>query len=159
MSSQFLHFKMVTQAPDILRVWWGNLKECQKREISIYLGHLPSIMNFKVWTTFIQVITRFWDDKKMVFRFGDVEITSTLEEIKDYLDLIGTCGKRKKHLDHHVLLPDRPTKNKLRDMLFLVNADWLETHDIPLMRFFERWGHDNYFRIFPKEFYDYSTWR
>ena len=53
-------------------------------------------MDFKVWPTFIEVIPRFWDDKKMVFRFGDVEITPTLEVIKDCLDSIGTCGKRKK---------------------------------------------------------------
>ena len=159
MSSQFLHFKMVTQASDILRIWWGNLKECQKREISIYLGHLPSIINFKVWPTFIEVITRFWDDKKMVFRFGDVEITPTLEEIKDCLDSIGTCGKRKKRPDHHILLPDRPTRNELRDILFLRNANWLETHNIPLMRFFERWGHNNYFRLFSNEFHDHNTWR
>lgn len=93
----------------------------------------------------------------MVFRFGDIEITPTLEEIKECLDSIRTCGKRKKCLNHHILLPDRPTSNELKNILFLVNANWLETHDIPLMRFFERWRHDNYFKLFPNEFYDYSS--
>ena len=45
---------------------------------------------------FIEVITQFEDDKKMVFKFEDVEITPTLEEIKDCLDSIVTCGKKKK---------------------------------------------------------------
>ena len=88
-----------------------------------------------------------------------IEITTTLEESKDCLDSIGTCGKRKKCPNHHILLPDRPTSKELKDILLHVNANWLGTHDIPLMRFFERWGHDNYFRLLPNEFHDYSTWR
>lgn len=27
------------------------------------------------------------------------------------------------------------------------------------MRFFERWGHESYFKLFPNEFYNHSTWR
>ena len=159
MSSQFLYFSMVTKTLDILRIWWDNLKDSQKSEISANLGHLPSIMDFKVWPTFIEVITSFWDDKKIVFRFGDVEITPTLEEIKDGLDFVGMCGKRKKYWNHHVLLPDRPTSEELKNILLQVNANWLETHHIPLMRFFERWGHDSYFRLFPNELHNHSTLR
>lgn len=58
---------MVIETLDLLCVWWRDLKECQKIEISIHLGHLPSIMDFKVCPEFIEVITRFWDDKRMVF--------------------------------------------------------------------------------------------
>ena len=87
---------------------------------------------------FIEVITQFEDDKKMVFRFGDVKITPTLEEINDCLDSIGTCGKRKKCPNHHILLHNRPTSEELKNVLLLVNANWLGTHNIPLMRFFER---------------------
>ena len=137
----------------------GDLKVCQKREISIHLGHLPSIMDFKVWIMFIEVITSFWDDKKMGFWFGNVKITLTLDEIKDCLDSIGTCGKRKKCPNHHILLPDRPTSEELKNILLLVNANWLETHDIPLMRVFGRWGHDSYFRLFPNEFHNHNRWR
>ena len=106
---------------------------------------------------FIEVITQFWDDEKMVFRFGDVKIITTLEEIKDCLDSIEMCGKRKKFPDHHILLPDRPTSEELKNILLLVNANLLETHDITLMRFFERWGNDNYFRLFLNEFHNHST--
>ena len=95
----------------------------------------------------------------MVFRFGDVEITPRIEEIKDFLDSIRTCGKRKKCPNLHILLLDKPTSNELRNILLLVDANWLETHDILLMRFFDRWGHGNYFRLFPNEFHDHSTWR
>ena len=95
----------------------------------------------------------------MVFQFGDVKITATLEEIKDCLDFIGTCGKRKKCPNHHIILHDRPSNEKLNNILFLVNANWLDNHDIPLMRFFETSGHDSYFRLFPNEFHNHSTWR
>ena len=108
---------------------------------------------------FIEVITQFEDDKKMVFQFEDVEITPTLEEIKDCQDSIGTCGKTKKFPNHHILLLDRPTSEDLKNILLLVNANWLETHDIPLMRVFGRWGHDSYFRLFPNEFHNHNRWR
>uniref|UniRef100_M0ZX33 Uncharacterized protein n=1 Tax=Solanum tuberosum TaxID=4113 RepID=M0ZX33_SOLTU len=86
---------MVTETPNLLRVWWYNLNAYQKRELSIHLGHLPSIMNLEVWHEFIEVVTRFWDDERMVFRFGDVEMTPTVEEIRDCLDNVGMCQKRK----------------------------------------------------------------
>ena len=84
----------------------------------------------------------------MVFRFGDVKITPTLEEINDCLDSIGTCGKRKKCPNHHILVRDRPTSKELKEILLLLNTNRLETHDISLMTFFDRWGHDKYFRLF-----------
>lgn len=110
-------------------------------------------------THIFEVIIRFWNDKMMIFQFGDVEITPTIEEIKDYLDSIGTSSKRKKHPDHHILLPDRPNSLELKDMLVLVNANWLDTKSVSLMRFFERWEHDSYFKKIPNEFYNHSTWR
>ena len=67
----------------------------------------------------------------MVFQFGDIEITPKIEEIKVCLDFTETCGKRKKYPDHHFLLPVRPTSEKLKDMLLLVNADWLDAKNIP----------------------------
>ena len=159
MSSQFISFKMVIEILDILRVRWNSLNDFEKSEISIHLGHLPSIMDFKVWAIFINIITQFWDDKRMVFWFGDVKITSTIEKIKDCLHSIVTCDKRKKYPNHHILLTARPTSAKLKGILLLVDADWLDSQNIPLMWFFERWGHDIYFRLFPKEFHNHSTWR
>jgi len=43
-------------------------------------------------------------------------------------------------------------------MLLLVNADWLDTPSIPFVKFFERWGHENYYENFPSEFLNHSTW-
>ena len=114
---------MVTKAPDLLHVWWGKLNEIQMRDISIHLGYLPSIMDFKVWPTFIEVITQICDNDKMVLKFGNVEITPTLKKIKDCMDSIKMCGRSKKHTYHHILLPDKPTSLKLKDILRLVNAD------------------------------------
>lgn len=116
-------------------------------------------MNFKVWPEFIKVITRFWDGERIVFLFRNVKIMLTLKEIKDCLDSLKMCGKRKHHLDHHILLLNKPTSLKLKDMLLLVNKNWLETRNIPFMKFFERSGHDSYFRYFLEEFFDHITWR
>ncbi|KAL3337718.1 hypothetical protein AABB24_030047 [Solanum stoloniferum] len=116
-------------------------------------------MNLKVWPKFIEVVTRFWDDERMVFHFGDVEMTPTVEEIKDYLDNVRMCQRRKNHPDHHVLLPDKPTSTKLKNILLLVNADWLDTPSIPFVKFYERWGHENYYKNFSNEFLDYGNWR
>ena len=116
-------------------------------------------MDFKVCPMFIEVITLFWDDERMVFQFGDVKITPTIEEIKDCLDCIGTRGTWKHCPDHHILLSDRPTGQKLRNMLLLVNANWLNEQDIPLKRFFKKWGNNKYFSQFPRKFHNYNTSR
>ncbi|KAH0679329.1 hypothetical protein KY284_020414 [Solanum tuberosum] len=115
---------MVTETSNLLRVWWNNLNAYQKRKLSIYLGHLLSIMNLKVWPKFIEVVTQFWDNERMVFRFRDVEMTPTVEEIKDCLDNVGMSQKRKNHPDHHILLPDKPTSLELKNMLVL----WMSKH-------------------------------
>ena len=95
--------------------------------------------------------------KKDDFPILGYQNTLTIEDIKDYLDCIETCGMRKKHPDHYILLLDRPTSLKLKNMLLLVDTDWLDTQSVPLMRFFEKWGHDNYFRKSLNEFYNHST--
>ncbi|KAH0705576.1 hypothetical protein KY289_010652 [Solanum tuberosum] len=115
-------------------------------------------MNLKVWPKFIEVVTRFWDDERMVFRFGDVEMTPTVEEIRDCLDNVGMCQKRKNHPDHHILLPDKPTSTELKNMLLLVNTDWLDTPSISFLKFYERWEHENYYKNFPNEFLSRSSW-
>ncbi|WMV15656.1 hypothetical protein MTR67_009041 [Solanum verrucosum] len=93
---------MITKTPNLLRFWWDNLNGYQKREVSIHMGNLSSIMKLQVWPEFIEVITRFWDSERMVFRFGDGEITPTIEEIQDCLETIGMYKKKKKHPDHHI---------------------------------------------------------
>ncbi|KAH0682847.1 hypothetical protein KY285_020355 [Solanum tuberosum] len=110
---------MVTETPNLLRVWWNNLNAYQKIKLSIHLGHLLSIMNLKVWPKFIEVVTRFWDDERMAFCFRYVEMTPTVEEIKDCLDNVEMYQKRKNHPDHHILLPDKPTSLELKNMSLL----------------------------------------
>ena len=108
----------------------------------------------------LQGLARLWDDKRIYFfGFGDFEVIPTIEEIKDCLDSIGTCDKRITYPYHHILLLDRPTSLKLKNMLLLVDTDWLDTQSVPLMRFFEWWGHDNYLREFRNEFHNHSAWR
>ena len=103
MSNQLLSFKTVTKTPDLLRVWWNYLKDCKKREISIHLGYLSSIMDFNVLPTFIEIITRFWDDKRML---GFHQNVWQAENIS-----------RSSHP-----ATDRPTSLKLKNMLLLVDS-------------------------------------
>lgn len=76
-----------------------------------------------------------------------------LKEIKDCLDSLGMWGKRKHHPYLHILLLDKLTSLKLKDMLLLVNADSLENQSIPFMKFFECSGNDSYFRNFSRGFF------
>ena len=158
MAERFLKFDMVTRCPDLLYKWWNNLDEVARTQVKTSLGHLTTLMDMHVYPGFIQVITRFWDSERMVFRFGEVEMTPTIEEIQDVLETQEMCDKRKDHPDDNILIPDKPTSKKMKDLLLLVDADWLDTPNIPFIKFYERWGHENYFEDFPNEFHNFSTW-
>lgn len=94
----------------------------------------------------------------MVFKFGDFEMTPTIKEIRDCLESKGLYEKRMEHLDHNILIPSRPTNKKMKDMFFLMQADWLGNSEIPFLKFYEHWGRNSYFGRFPNEFHDYTTW-
>ena len=50
----------------------------------------------------VEVLTGYWDRQRIVFRFGTVEITPTLKEIRDYIDIVGTRIKKREKTRRHL---------------------------------------------------------
>lgn len=56
------------------------------------------------WPELIAVLTCYWDNEKMVFQFGTIEITRIMEELRDCIDTVGPgleriMRKLKRHID------------------------------------------------------------
>lgn len=52
----------------------------------------------------------------MVFRFRDIEMTPTIEEIQDCLETKGICHKRKHKPDNNALVPYKPSRKEMLDI-------------------------------------------
>ena len=124
MSTRFLSFKMVTETPDYSSCVVEQPQRLSKERNANSLGPLTFDYGLQSMNHFYRGNYSVVGRQKMVFRFGDVEVTPTIERIKDYFDSIKKCGKRNKYPDHHIKIPERPTSAKLKNILLLVNADW-----------------------------------
>ena len=105
-------FKMVTKPNNCLKLWWDYMGPDERKIIRTCIGHLPSLIEMDAWPKIIHVLTTFWDDHNMVFHFGDVELTPTIEEVLICCESIEMCFKRKEKPDKNNLVPavwDRQT--------------------------------------------------
>ncbi|KAK4736923.1 hypothetical protein R3W88_000620 [Solanum pinnatisectum] len=50
-------------------------------------------------------MVKFWDSDNMVFRFGEVELTPTIDEVLASYESVGMCNKRKYQPDTDLLFP------------------------------------------------------
>ena len=55
----------------------------------------------------------------MMFRIGTVEITPTLEKIRDYIDTVGTGIERKARKQEDIFIPNKPSVEDIMDWLGL----------------------------------------
>lgn len=95
-SKAYPRFSMVWYIPDSLKGWWRDLGIQGQGEVRKVLGHLPSLMEVKPCKELIEAVTAFWDKERMVFRFGDVELTLLLEEIRGYVKNASLLWRNKK---------------------------------------------------------------
>ena len=51
----------------------------------------------------------------MVFRFGTVEITSTIKELWDCIDIVGTWLERKVTKEEDILIPNKASVEDIED--------------------------------------------
>ena len=70
-----------------------------KRIVQRHIGHLSSLLEMNAWPGLIGTMVKFWDSENMVFRFGEVELTPTIEEILISYESVAMCNKRKRHPD------------------------------------------------------------
>ena len=80
-------FGMVRSIPPLLRDWWENLSPSDKNHVKRVLGNLPSLLDIQPNNALIEAATMFWDEKRTIFRFGDIEMTPLLEEIGGFAGL------------------------------------------------------------------------
>ncbi|PHU27912.1 hypothetical protein BC332_00005 [Capsicum chinense] len=103
---------MVTKTNDYLKLWWDYMGSDERKIVRTCIGHLPSLIEMDACPEMIRVLTNFWDDQNMVFRFEDIELTPTIEEVLIFCESIEMCFKRKEKLDKNILVPtvwDRQT--------------------------------------------------
>nr|XP_016469648.1 PREDICTED: uncharacterized protein LOC107791992 [Nicotiana tabacum]XP_016469649.1 PREDICTED: uncharacterized protein LOC107791992 [Nicotiana tabacum] len=81
-------FGMVTNIHSRLLSWWEDLHSSDKALVRKYLGNLPSLLEIQPNNMIIEAANLFWDCKRVVFRFGDIEMTSLLEEIGGQAGLV-----------------------------------------------------------------------
>ena len=81
---------MVVLAPPQLTMWYDKMDEDHRRTLNKYVGAHTELINMNSWPERVEVLMGYWDSKRMVFRFGTAKITLTLEEIRDYIDTVGT---------------------------------------------------------------------
>ncbi|KAH0683586.1 hypothetical protein KY290_022206 [Solanum tuberosum] len=70
-----------------------------------HICHLPSLMEMVVWPDLIGTMVKFWDSDNMVFRFREVEMMMTIEEVLASSESVGMCNKRRFKPDTDLLFP------------------------------------------------------
>ena len=71
-------------------------------------------------------MVKFSDSENKVFRFGEVELTPTIEEILINYESVSMCNKRKRHPDTDLVNPITWDFTKIKEKLSLVKAEWMD---------------------------------
>ncbi|MCD7457612.1 hypothetical protein HAX54_035520 [Datura stramonium] len=116
---------MVTEPDDYLRVWWKYMNKEDKSIIRTHNRYFSSLVDMKAWPEMMHVLTNFWDNVNMVFRFGNVELTSTIEEVLTSYESVSMCKKRKKMPDNDVLVLMKTLLELLRSLDTNLPPKWI----------------------------------
>ncbi|KAK4733569.1 hypothetical protein R3W88_007830 [Solanum pinnatisectum] len=137
--NRFPKFNMVVEAPVLLKMWYNDLNVFHKRDLSKYVGALTELINIVGWPELVEVLTGYWDNERMVFRFGTMEITPTIKEIRDGIDTVDTGLERRARKQESILIPNKPT---LEDII----------NYISFMYLYVRLGHASFYANYNQEF-------
>ncbi|XP_049343488.1 uncharacterized protein LOC125807795 [Solanum verrucosum] len=150
---RFPKFDMVVEAPVLLKIWYNDLTVVHKRVLNKYIGALTELLNMVGWPELIEVLTGYWDNEKMVFRFGTMEITPTIEEIRDGIDTVGTGLERRVRKQEHILIPNKPTLEDIANWLGLRkdHAFWAEGSSVSFMDLYVRFGNASFYANYNQE--------
>lgn len=81
------------------------MSEKDKEIFRMHIGHLLLLIEIYAWPKMIYVLTEYWDYDKMVFSFGEVELTPTIEEAINYYKSIDMCFKWSSIPNNNILVP------------------------------------------------------
>ena len=76
-----------------------------KMIVQKHIGYLPSLLEMNAWIGLIGTMVKFWDSENRVFRFGEVELMPTIEEVLISYESVAMFNKRRGHLDTDLLNP------------------------------------------------------
>ena len=62
-------------------MWYNDLDGDYKRTLNKYIGALTELLNMVGLHELIKVITGYWHNEKIVFRFETGEITLTIKKL------------------------------------------------------------------------------
>ncbi|XP_060175420.1 uncharacterized protein LOC132606099 [Lycium barbarum] len=108
-------FSMVLSIPPQLKAWWIDLGDYGQRVVRGALGHLPSLMNIQPCRDIIDAATVFWDEKRVMFRFGNNEMTPLLEEMGGYVENAALLHMKKKWQNCGMIIPKEPLSKEFVD--------------------------------------------
>ncbi|KAK4340324.1 hypothetical protein RND71_041786 [Anisodus tanguticus] len=111
------------------------------------LGCLVSLFNIFPDQHLVRALIHFWDPDRVVFRFGDFEMTPTLEEISYFTDLI--------YQGRGQIIPHCQSGKKFLRYLGLKNTKKLlcfENNWVSMDYLYERYGCRDSYKIFKNEF-------
>ncbi|KAK4732187.1 hypothetical protein R3W88_025175 [Solanum pinnatisectum] len=103
----------------------------------------------------IGTMVKFWDSDNMVFRFGEVELTPTIDEVLASYESVGMCNKRKHQPDTDLLFPKIWGFDEIKEKLSLVKAEWMDRLpgiNIPLRKLYYQFGRARAYEKFKEEF-------
>ena len=91
----------------------------------------------------------------MVFRFREVELTLTIEEVLIRYESISMCNKRKQHPDTNLLNPIIWDFAEIKEKLSLVKAEWMDKipcPNIPFRKLYYQFGRARAYEKYKDEF-------
>ncbi|KAK4726606.1 hypothetical protein R3W88_031523 [Solanum pinnatisectum] len=119
-------------------------------------------MEIVAYPDLIGTMVKFWDNDNMVFRFGKVELTPTIDEVLASYESVGMCNKRKHQPDTDLLFPNIWGFDEIKEKLSLVKAEWMDRllgSNIPLQKLYYRFGRARAYEKFKKEFVSKERWK
>ena len=109
MTNQLPKLGFATETDPQLSVWYHKLTVEASTRFQRYFGFLGSLLQVKVDSHMLELLVIFWDPIVMVFRFGEQELTPTLEEY---------AGLLKITISGDPVLPNfKPGKSRTTDFL------------------------------------------
>ena len=97
----------------------------------------------------------------MVFLFGTVKITPTLEVIRDCIDIVGTGRERRSRKLEDIFIPNKLSIKNIADLFQLGKniAYWCQESHVAFRNLYIRFGHASFYATYKREFkISYNEW-
>ncbi|KAH0692516.1 hypothetical protein KY285_019613 [Solanum tuberosum] len=153
---------MVTTPDPYLQVWWKFMNNRDRRNVQRHISNLPSLIEMVAWPDLIGKMVKFWDIDNMVFRFGEVEMKPTIEEVLASYGSVDMCNKGKRQPNTNLLFPKTWDFAEIKEKSLLFKAKWMDKlpgQNIPLRKLYYRFRCARAYEKFKEEFVSKEKWK